>query len=479
MSRRIEVELTSTREDGTWTWRAAGAKLPKGELNGSLLFAGAKVGDVVRADADFMMDGIDIIAVLAPKGARKEPERIEVVGTPRRDDEPLVTTKLAPKGRGGDRRDRKPRREGDGDKRDGRPPRERKPRVEGEGSQDARRKSGTRAHHPNRPTSPAPEPKPKAKRLRAGRTHRNAALAALPAEQKPIAEQVLRGGIPAVRQAVEKQNETNKAEGKPEISPAPLLTLAEQLMPSLRSAEWRDKAEAALADLAELDLRDLRSVVVASDAGARDDETRALAEQLKTGLAQRVESEQAAWLTEITELLAGGRAVRALRVSSRPPKAGAPLPAELSTKLAEAAAASLTPETGQDRFATVLDALAFSPVRTQVTPAGIPSEPTPELLAAVKKVAARLPQIAALFGVEATAPSKSKPAAKPRPPKPVIAEAQASSDASDTEPAPAVAADEVTPIAEPAAEVPAAAEETAAAEESTEATPENAAGGDA
>jgi hypothetical protein len=450
MSRRIEVELTSTREDGTWTWRAAGAKLPKGELNGSLLFDGAKVGDVVRADADFMMDGIDIIAVLAPKGARKEAERIEVVGTPRRDDEPLVTTKLAPKGRGGDRRDRKPRREGDGEKRDGRPPRDRKPRTEGEGSQDARRKTGTRAHHPNRPTSPAPEPKPKAKRLRAGRTHRNAALAALPAEQKPIAEQVLRGGIPAVRQAVEKQNETNKAEGKPEISPAPLLQLAEQLMPSLRSAEWRDKAEAALADLPELDLRDLRSVVVASDAGARDDETRALAEQLKTGLAQRVESEQAAWLTEISELLAGGRAVRALRVSSRPPKAGAPLPAELSAKLTEAAAASLTAETGQDRFATVLDALAFSPVRTQVTPVGIPAEPTPELVAAVKKVAARLPQIAALFGIEATAPSKSKPAAKPRPPKPVIADAPAPSEAS---------ADAAAPVAvvegdAPAIEVP-------------------------
>lgn len=436
MSRRIEVELTSTREDGTWTWRAAGAKLPKGELNGSLLFEGAKVGDVVRADADFMMDGIDIIAVLAPKGARKEPERIEVVGTPRRDDEPLVTTKLAPKGRGGDRRDRKPRREGDGEKRDGRPPRDRKPRAEGEGSQDARRKSGNRAHHPNRPTSPAPEPKPKAKRLRAGRTHRNAALAALPAEQKPIAEQVLRGGIPAVRQAVEKQNETNKAEGKPEISPAPLLQLAEQLMPSLRSAEWRDKAEAALADLSELDLRDLRSVVVASDAGARDDETRELAEQLKAGLAQRVESEQAAWLTEITELLAGGRAVRALRVSSRPPKAGAPLPAELSTKLAEAAAASLTPETGQDRFATVLDALAFSPVRTQVTPAGIPAEPTPELLAAVKKVSARLPQIAALFGIEATAPSKARTGAKPRPPKPALADAAATEEPATAEDAP-------------------------------------------
>ncbi|MBJ7308143.1 MAG: hypothetical protein JHC63_09825, partial [Acidimicrobiia bacterium] len=349
-------------------------------LNGSLLFAGAKVGDVVRADADFMMDGIDIIAVLAPKGARKEPERIVIVGTPRRDDEPLVTTKLAPKGRG-DRGERKPRRDGEGDRKDSRPPRDRKPRVESEGSQDARRKSGTRTAHPNRPTSPAPEAKPKAKRLRAGRTHRNAALAALAPEQKPIAEQILRGGIPAVRLAVEKQNETNKAEGKPEISSAPLLQLAEQLMPALRSAEWLDKAEAALVDLAELDLRDLRSVIVAADAGARDDDSRAIAEQLKAGLTQRVESEQSAWLTEITELLAGGRAVRALRVSSRPPKAGSPLPAELAVKLTEATVASLTPETGQDRYATVLDALAFSPVRTQVTPLGIPAEPSPVMSA--------------------------------------------------------------------------------------------------
>jgi len=476
MSRRIEVELTSTREDGTWTWRAAGAKLPKGELNGSLLFAAAKVGDVVRADADFMMDGIDIIAVLPPKGARKEPERIVIVGTPRRDDEPLVTTKLAPKGRG-DRGDRKPRR--DGDRKDSRPPRDRKPRVEGEGegSQDARRKSGTRTAHPNRPTSPAPEPKPKAKRLRAGRTHRNAALAALAPEQKPIAEQVLRGGIPAVRLAVEKQNETNKVEGKPEISPAPLLQLAEQLMPALRSAEWLDKAEAALADLAELDLRDLRSVIVAADAGARDDDSRAIAEQLKAGLTQRVESEQTAWLTEITELLAGGRAVRALRVSSRPPKAGSPLPAELAAKLTEATVASLTPETGQDRYATVLDALAFSPVRTQVTPLGIPAEPSPELLAAVKKVAARLPQIGLLFGIAAATPSKPRSGAKPRPPKPKLTDAVAPAVADATEASPESVPTETTeeplveevatPTAETSDAVESASSETDAVDEPT------------
>ncbi|MCD9623091.1 hypothetical protein [Rhabdothermincola salaria] len=406
MSRRIEVELTSTRDDGTWTWRAAGAKQPKGDLDGTLLYDGAKVGDVVRADADFLIDGIVITAVLPPKGARKEPERLEILGPPRRDEQ-LVTTTLAPKGRG-ERRGR------DGDRREGRG---RRDRPEGERSRGdrgdrsgERRERGGRSDRP-RPERPAPEPKPKPKRLRAGRVHRNEALAALPEEQRPVAEQVLRGGIPAVRQAVEKQNETNIAEGKPEISASPLLAMAEDLMPALRAAEWRDKAEAALAEVAELDLRDLRSVVVAADAGARDEESRQLAEQLRTALTERVDAEHAAWLAEIDEMLREGRSVRALRLSSRPPKAGAPFPAELATRLVEAAGTSMTAETGPDRFATVIDAVAYSPVRSQVTAQAVPAEPTDELLAAVKKAASRVPQIAAQFGVEAPpqAPKSARP----------------------------------------------------------------------
>jgi hypothetical protein len=414
MSRRIEVELTSTRADGTWTWRAAGAKQPKGDLDGSLLYEGAKVGDVVRADADFMIDGIVITAVLPPKGARKEPERLEIIGPPRRDDS-LVTTTLAPRGRGGDRRDRGGRDGGRPGGRDGRGDRDRRPRGEGDrprGEGGERRDRGPR---PARPERPAPEPKPKPKRLRAGRAHRNAVLAELPEEQKPVAEQVLRGGIPAVRQAVEKQNEANRAEGKPEINAGPLLAMAEQIMPALRTAEWRDRAEAALADVAELDLRDLRSVVVAADAAARDEETRQLADQLRTALSERVDAEHAAWLAEIDEMLTEGRAVRALRLSSRPPKAGAPFPAELATRLTEAASASLTAETGQERYATVLDALAYSPVRGQVAPQGRPATPSDELMAAVRKVASRLPQVASAFGVEAPAQPTRAGRGRPKP----------------------------------------------------------------
>ena len=411
MSRRIEIELTSTRADGTWTWRAAGAKLPKGELEGSLLFAGAKVGDVVRADAEFLMDGIEILSVLAPKGARKEPERIKVLGTPRRDDEPLVTSTLAPKERRGRREgERGPRRDRGGERRP-------RPRRDGEEGRSRRDGSGERqdgrerraSDRPARERRPAPPPRPKPKRLRPGRVHRSAVLDALPPEQRPVAEQVLKGGIPAVRTGIEKLNEDNRAKGLPEVNPESLLGLAEQLMPALKTAEWRDRADAALADAAEVDLRDLRSVVNAADGAARDEETRALAESLRAALATRLESEQSQWLAEIEENLTEGRVVRALRVSSRPPKAGSLLPTELSSRLAAAASAALTPDTGSDRFATVIDALALAPVRAQVVPSGIPAEPSEPLVAMVTRHAAKLPAIAALFGVA--------PSPRPRPPR--------------------------------------------------------------
>ncbi len=253
---------------------------------------------------------------------------------------------------------------------------------------------GPAGERPDRPRRerPAPPAKPKAKRLRPGRTHRKAALELLAPEEQVIAEQVLRGGVPAVRQAVDKMNEQARADGRPEVKPDALMAVAERLLPALRTAEWRDKAEAAVADLDELDLRDLRSVVVAADTGAKDDEGRALAAQIREGLARRVDQEQAAWLAEIAETLTDGRVVRALRLSSRPPKAGAPLPAELASKLSEAAGAALTADTIVDRWATVLDALSFSPVRLTVVPASRPETPSPELVAAITRMAEPHPE---------------------------------------------------------------------------------------
>lgn len=421
MARRLEIELTSDRGDGSWTWRAAGAKQPKGVLDGALLPAGSKPGDVLRVEADSDIDGVTVIAVLAPQEKhRNAAERLEVIGRPQRDEQ-LVTTTLAPKGRG-DRRDRPPRRDrserGDGPERGDRPPRRNAPGRDAE-ARDARGRDGDRGgregRSDRRPPRPRPEEpaKPKPRRLRPARTHRTAVLADLPPEQRPIAEQVLQGDIPAVRQAIDKENEGRAARGEPSINGAELLAIAERLRPRLRTAEWRDRAEAALADVDELDLRDLRSVVVAADSAARDDETRALAAGLREALTRRVDEEHAAWLAELTAALEGGRTVRALRLSSRPPKAGTIFPPDLSARLAGAASAALTSDAPGERWAIVLDAVAHSPVRTAVTPQSLPATPSEELLVTVRKLAGRIPEIAAQLGVEPTEERRSRGPRRP------------------------------------------------------------------
>ena len=98
---RMEVELTSTRDDGAWTWRAAGARQPRGSMDANLVPDGSSVGDVLRVEVEQYMDGIEVTSVLPPKGDRPAPELLEILGTGR--EEPLVTTKLV--GRRG-RRDR-------------------------------------------------------------------------------------------------------------------------------------------------------------------------------------------------------------------------------------------------------------------------------------------------------------------------------------------------------------------------------------
>ena len=421
MARRLDIELTSDRGDGQWNWRAAGAKQPKGTLDGGLLPSGAAVGDVLKVEADADLDGLTITTVFAPKAPRKEPETLALLGSGR--EEPLVTQVLAPKGRGRGR---------DGDDRGrgrgrGRGGRDGDNRGRGRGGRDGDNRNRGRNERPRR-ERPKPPARPKAPRLRPARTHRQAVLKALPAIQHPLAEEVLKGGVPGVRQAVDRMNDKATAEGMPKIKRDPLVALAEKMAPALKAAEWRDRAEAAVAGIETVDLRDIRSVVAAADGAARDEETRALADQLREGLQARTEAEHRAWRDELAQTIAEGRTVRALRLSSRPPKAGAPLPVDMAEKLAVAASASLTSDVTSERWATVVDAVAFSPVRTQVTAEGIPAEPSDDLKKAMQKLAGRVPQLAALFGIEAPAGrnrGSGKAKGRPTPPPPPPAEAPA------------------------------------------------------
>jgi hypothetical protein len=432
----MELELTSARADGTWTWRAAGAREPRGVVEGSVLPDGSKVGDVVRADVDIDVDGITILNVLPPKAGRKGPERLEIVGTGA-EFVPVIQT-LVPTGdrprrpRDGDRSGPRPPR-GDRPARTDRPPRgdrqgrgDRPPRAPGDGADRPRQERGdrpprsdrpARSERPPRPPVPELPSRPKAKRLKPVRTHRNAALRDLPDEQRLVAQQVLNGGVPAVRQALQEQNEQRRAAGQDEITTDGVIRLAEDLLPRLRIADWLDRAEGAVADLDELDLRDLRSVVVAGDDPivARDETTRELAGTLKAGLARRQDEEHREWLTDIEAALGVGRIVRALRLSSRPPKAGVPFPAELGSRLTEASMASLTADASADRWAAVVEALAYSPVRASVVPTAPPATVTDELRNAVTAIAGLVPGIATLLGIEPPVPGSRQPRGPRRP----------------------------------------------------------------
>ena len=398
MSKRIDIELTSNRGDGTWTWRAAGAKTPKGTLNGAILDAGAKTGDTLKVEAEFDLDGVEILSLVKTKEKSIRGNILQIIGS-EKEFQP-VTQKLADKSK-----DRKPKR--DGDKR---PPRE---GAEGEKSGDRR---------PRRPSFTAPPELPKrpaAKRLKPKRVHRAAVLDTLPVEQRGVAERALVGGIKAVRDAVKEQNDQLKKEGKPLVPAEGLISMAQELLPKLRVAEWLDKAEAAKADIELLDLRDLRQVVVGADDPmvVRDESTRALATELKAALKSRQEFEQTRWLEDIKSAIGVSRVIRALKISSEPPKAGQPFPAELGAQLAAAASASLSSETAPDRFSAVLEAIAFSPVRSQVKLTAVPPTPNEAMLSTVKRVAPLVPQIAQMFGI-AVAPGAHSP--RPlRPTRPV------------------------------------------------------------
>jgi hypothetical protein len=236
-------------------------------------------------------------------------------------------------------------------------------------------------------------------------------LAGLPEEQRPIAEMALQG-MSAVRARVKEENTKLEAAGQPTMPEASVVKMAEDMLPKLRVAEWLDRAEAAQRQIEHLDLRDLRSVVAASDDPivARDESTRAVADDLRAALTRKQDEELTLWFGDIDAAVEVGRVIRALRLSSQPPKAGVMFPPELARRLGAAATAALGPDDPADRWIAVIEAAAFSPVRTLVAPTTAPTVITDDLKATTLRLGPALPQIATLLGVEVPADApKPKP----------------------------------------------------------------------
>ena len=90
---KIDVEITSKRENGDWTWRAVGARQPKGTINASLLPTESAVGSQFSVETEHYLDGIVVTKVFDKKQTSGKGETLEILGSGKEND--LVTTKLA------------------------------------------------------------------------------------------------------------------------------------------------------------------------------------------------------------------------------------------------------------------------------------------------------------------------------------------------------------------------------------------------
>ena len=368
MPNRLDIEITSQSTESSYTWRSAGAKEPKGTIKASLLPSGVAIGDVLKVEADFMIDGIEITAVLPQKIKKDGPELLELLGTG--NETAGVTTSLVKKSS-----NRKRRKDG---------------RVGSKSKQAKDRKQSRSSKAKTERKDRKPYRSPRGNRLKPSKKYRNEYIESLPELQKPIAKELSGSTIPNLRKTIEKMD-------LPEGFPDALLDYAENLNQQLKMAEWMDKATAVEINIENIDLQDFRSVVASSARWAKSSDSIAIKERLELKLNERIDQDHKKWLNSIEEALQEDKTVRALNLSSRSPKAGAQLPEAITTRLIAQANKALNAETTAHRWSIVVEAVAFSPVRQKITPDGLPTEISEELKQSIKKHGDRIPQIAKVF----------------------------------------------------------------------------------
>ena len=367
MPNRLDIEITSQSDESSYTWRSAGAKEPKGTVQAKILPNDVSIGDVLRVEADFMIDGIEITSVLPTKSKKDSPEILEILGSGK--DASGVTTSLIPKGK---KRGRNNKRQ----QNDNRKPKQKRKAQNKKGSPERKNRKPYRS--------------PRGKRLKASKKYRNEYVASLPETHKPLARQLIGSTIPNLRKTIEKM-------ALPQGCPEAILDYAEELNQELKMAEWLDKAEAIEENVESIDLQDFRSVVASSGRWAKSPEAIAVKERLESKLNERIDLDHKEWLRSIQAALDDEKTVRALNLSSRSPKAGAQLPEIVTNQLIEQASRALNEQSSAYRWAIVLEAGAFSPVREKINPNGLPSTITDELKETIAKHGERVPQIANLF----------------------------------------------------------------------------------
>jgi len=401
MSRRIEIEITSINGEVA-TWRAAGAKLPKGSLATSLLPSGTSAGAEFRADVEQNMEGVEVLALLPVKTASPLDLRGErIVIAPKVHTGPDIQVTYAPKG-GKGRRDGdgpRPRRDGDDsrprrDDKGSRGPRAGGPAGEGgdKGGRPGRpRTNDRRGPRPERPTGPP-----------ILTVHRNAFLATLNPEQLPVAEQLLRGGLPAVRTAVAEQNKTATAQGRTTVNADAIDRIATDLLGKANLAMWKDRAAGAQSAGRDLRLRDLRPVVTSAKTVNLDDEARTMLKDLQAQLTSQIEILSTEWLAKIAAAIESKNALEALTLAARPPEFRMQVASESAAAIAALASESLNENLAPAQWIALVQAAVASPMHRTIKPTGIPADEACRNEAI--KVAGAIPELAKLLGMRVPPP---------------------------------------------------------------------------
>ncbi len=401
MAKYIEIEITARSEGESWNWRVVNAKQPRGILPADLLPADTKVGEIFHAEIQSGLDGIDIVSVTKPEtlDKKKLSDDTLVIGSKRnfsrkeRDYADYTNERDSTADAGSPVRERiSAKRSSDRNSAKRNMPR----RQSDPGRRGSQEKGGESMGNMGRRHDPI--------RRILGTQYRNAVLAQLRPEQLPIAEELLRGGMPAVRERIEKQNEDARRNSKPLIASEPLITMAEELLPSITLANWKDRASAARSLGSDIPLYELRSIVVATNSIDLDEEASELAGVLKTMLHERIEALRTRWEEQITRKIDKGDIIDAIKLSSTPPDRSFKIPGDLAVRLAEIAGNALSPEREEEEWMEIIEAVLQSPVRRNVKPLGLPANATNELRARLYRAAGLIPGVSSLIGLSMPPP---------------------------------------------------------------------------
>jgi hypothetical protein len=262
-----------------------------------------------------------------------------------------------------------------------------------------------------------------------------------------------------VRRSLADEQAAAKIEGRTVGNSEAIIAVAEQMLPAVRESIWLDRAEAAVAMLDTVTLRDLRSTVAA--AAPRDEIGRELLSKLREALTTRVNKLRSGWEEEITKALDEDRVVQALRLSARPPEPTTRFPAALVERLVAAAGAGMSSTVPKDRWLALLEAASNSPVRRSIHPEGLPADADGAVRQAATEAAGRIPALAKLLGLAMPPPPRPM-GQRPLPPRPARPARPATEASSTAAPAVEEAPNGVSDVT--VAATPAEAEETAPAE---------------